>query len=291
VPASALVGLMLVVVVHTFEWSSVPIVVVTFLPLSARNWLNNTAVFRGRFNVHRKIRRADGAIILLVTMLTILTNLGYAIIAGVVFAALMYSWDSAKALKHSSVTIKRMRTSHPKASKASIPVGYHGVDGVHPSTPSPKADENETATVQMNGVQKPEFVDPEIGDDAEGDDAKSEMVRIYILEGPLMFSNSKRLPSIFNWNADPDVIEIHLQNCTVHDWTAVNQLNDIAAKYKNEGKEVRLKYINIETLKTFEKAKELVPHFSYEMNVEVKEQRGFTAPMTLNVAQGSNRQL
>ncbi len=38
---SGLVGLMLVVVIHTFEWSSIPILVVTFLPLSARNWLND----------------------------------------------------------------------------------------------------------------------------------------------------------------------------------------------------------------------------------------------------------
>merc|ERR1712228_1106179 len=80
--------------------------IVTFLPLRARNYLNDR-VFRGKWNVHRKIRRADGIIILLVTILTILTNLGYAIIAGVLFAALMFTWDSAAALKFTSITIKR----------------------------------------------------------------------------------------------------------------------------------------------------------------------------------------
>merc|ERR1719486_1814321 len=106
----------------------------------------------------------------------------------------------------------------------------------------------------------------------EVDEEQYEKVKIYILEGPLMFSNANRLPSMFNWNTDPDVVEIHLQNCNVYDYTAMNQLNNIAAKYRDKGKSVHLKHINIQTLKSFDKAKQLVPNFSYEMNVQVKEQ-------------------
>ena len=40
VPAAALVGLMLVVVIHTFEWSSIPIVIITFMPLKMRLYLD-----------------------------------------------------------------------------------------------------------------------------------------------------------------------------------------------------------------------------------------------------------
>ena len=52
-----------------------------------------------------------------------------------------------------------------------------------------------------------------------------------------------------------------------------------------------MKHINIQTLKSFDKAKQLVPHFKYEMNVEVKDGARFVSPMKLNVAQGSRRQL
>merc|ERR1712013_453684 len=147
VPAAALVGLMLVVVVHTFEWSSIPILIVTFLPLSARNYLNDK-VFRGRYNVHRKIRRADGIVILLVTILTILSNLGYAIIAGVLFAALMYTWDSAKALESSSVTIKRRRADYkPKKEKAEFKAEEKARKAMHKvssaSAASAKSDDEE----------------------------------------------------------------------------------------------------------------------------------------------------
>jgi len=54
------------------------------------------------------------------------------------------------------------------------------------------------------------------------------------LEGPLLFSNANQLPSIFNWNGDPNIVEVHLQNCTVHDFTAINALNNVAEKYKKK---------------------------------------------------------
>merc|ERR1711951_48363 len=127
--------------------------------------------------------------------------------------------------------------------------------------------------------------DTEDENNNDGDaEEQYEKVKIYILEGPLMFSNSNRLPSIFNWNTDPDSIEIHLQNCSVYDYTAMNQLNNIAAKYKAKGKVVHLKYINVQTRKAFDKANQLVQNFSYDVDVEVKDQSQFTSPIKLNIA-------
>ena len=274
VPASALVGLMLVVVIHTFEWSSIPILIVTFLPLKARNWLNDK-VFRGKYNVHRKIRRADGIIILLVTILTILTNLGYAIIAGVLFATLMYTWDSGKALKSSCITIKRKIEKDSVSSK----------------------NEEEPHKRNTNTLDAPQSTSPMGDSDKSGDDLMSdgdgeyEIVKIYTLEGPLLFSNSNRLPSIFNWNGDPKFVEVHLQNCTVYDYTALNALNNVAEKYKKKDKEIILKYINIKTQKSFEKADQLISHFTYEMDVEEGDKQQFHPATRLNVAHGSRRQI
>jgi len=282
VPAAALVGLMLVVVVHTFEWSSIPILIVTFLPLKARNYLNDK-VFKGKWNVHRKIRRADGIVILLVTILTILTNLGYAIIAGVLFATLMYTWDSAKALKSSCITIKRK--IDPKDSVSSKneeePQETKGapLDATKVKSVSPRA------TMDDTDKSNDEF-------NATGDDSDDyQIVKIYTLEGPLLFSNANRLPSIFNWNGDPDFVEVHLQNCTVYDYTALNSLNNVAEKYKKKDKQIVLKHINIETQKAFEKGDHLISHFTYEMSVEEGDKQEFHPATRLNVAHGSRRQI
>jgi len=95
------------------------------------------------------------------------------------------------------------------------------------------------------------------------------------------------LPSIFNWNADPMMVEVHLQNCIVYDYTALNALNNVAEKYRKKDKEICLKYVNIKTQKSFDKAKQLIPHFKYDVN-----DAQFSDVTRLNVAaHGSKRQL
>merc|ERR1712087_655900 len=125
--------------------------------------------------------------------------------------------------------------------------------------------------------------------------AVCEVVKIYTLSGPLLFSNANRLPSIFNWNGDPDIVEVHLQNCRVYDYTALNQLNHIAEKYRKKDKRIHLKHIRIDTLGLFEKAKELVPNFTYDRQVAVSvedENQQFSKATQLNIARGgSHRQL
>lgn len=69
VPMAALVGLMFMVSIGTFEW--------------------------GTFRVINKIPRSDALIIFLVTVLTVMFDLALAVAAGVVIAALVFAWDSA----------------------------------------------------------------------------------------------------------------------------------------------------------------------------------------------------
>merc|ERR1711972_794358 len=123
--------------------------------------------------------RADGLIILLVTILTILTNLGYAIIAGILFATLMYTWDSAKALKHTSITIKRRKEVN---SQQSTPSGYHKEDGVHQPSPSPNLVTNghtkgdTKGDIPMNVMKKVESASEmnESADDTEDENNKDD---------------------------------------------------------------------------------------------------------------------
>ena len=69
VPMGALVGLMFMVCIGTFEW--------------------------GTFRVMNKIPKSDALIIVAVTVLTVIFDLAIAVGAGVIIAALVFAWDNA----------------------------------------------------------------------------------------------------------------------------------------------------------------------------------------------------
>ncbi len=73
VPIAALVGVMFMVVIGTFEWSS--------------------------FRISTKIPRADLFVLILVSALTVIFDLAIAVIAGVIFSALVFSWENAKRIR------------------------------------------------------------------------------------------------------------------------------------------------------------------------------------------------
>lgn len=77
IPVAALVGLMFMVVVGTFAWST--------------------------FSVLDKIPMSDAIVILLVTVTTVMYDLAIAVIAGVIVSALVFAWENAlriRARKH-----------------------------------------------------------------------------------------------------------------------------------------------------------------------------------------------
>ncbi len=77
IPVAALVGLMFMVVVGTFAWST--------------------------FSVIDKIPLADALVIFLVTILTVVFDLAIAVISGVIVSALVFAWENAlriRARKH-----------------------------------------------------------------------------------------------------------------------------------------------------------------------------------------------
>lgn len=73
IPVAALVGLMFVVCGKTFEWSSLQAL--------------------------RKIPRQDAIIVVGVTVITVFTDLAVAVLAGVVFAALVFAWQHARQIR------------------------------------------------------------------------------------------------------------------------------------------------------------------------------------------------
>jgi len=73
IPIGALVGVMFMVVIGTFAWSS--------------------------FRIIRKIPRADLFVLVLVSSLTVLFDLAIAVTAGVIVSALVFSWENATRIR------------------------------------------------------------------------------------------------------------------------------------------------------------------------------------------------
>ena len=73
IPLAALVGVMFMVVIGTFAWNSLTIL--------------------------RKVPRTDAFVIILVTVVTVLTDLATAVVVGVIVSALAYSWNNATRIR------------------------------------------------------------------------------------------------------------------------------------------------------------------------------------------------
>jgi SulP family sulfate permease len=73
VPIAALVGVMFMVVIGTFAWSS--------------------------FRVLKKIPLTDAFVLILVSALTVIFDLAIAVIAGVIISALVFAWENAKRIR------------------------------------------------------------------------------------------------------------------------------------------------------------------------------------------------
>ncbi|EER19583.1 Sulfate transporter, putative [Perkinsus marinus ATCC 50983] len=95
IPIAALVGVMFCVVIHTFEWSTFGMLAAALMTKQMRsNKLVQRYILRGS----RKLPRGDVLIIVVVTVVTLLTDLAIAVGVGVCLQALIFSWQSHKSL-------------------------------------------------------------------------------------------------------------------------------------------------------------------------------------------------
>ena len=86
IPTAALAGVMFMVCYYTFEWSSIAIVCSSCLPLK---WRTHEKV-----NSEKKVNRSDALVVVVVMIVTLWQDLAVAVIAGIVFSSVMYSWNS-----------------------------------------------------------------------------------------------------------------------------------------------------------------------------------------------------
>jgi len=86
IPVASLAGVMIVVVLHTFKWFSVPMVISAALPEQCRRHLR----------LPEKVDRLDMLIVATVSTLVVVLNLVYAVGVGLVMAALRYAWETSQ---------------------------------------------------------------------------------------------------------------------------------------------------------------------------------------------------
>jgi len=89
IPVAVLVGIMFMVVIGTFEW--------------------------GSFDMLNKVSKKDMFTVVLVTVVTVFTDLAIAVVVGVIVSALVFAWDHAKhiyAIPHDLETGERVYEMH-----------------------------------------------------------------------------------------------------------------------------------------------------------------------------------
>ncbi|KAK3288805.1 hypothetical protein CYMTET_3732 [Cymbomonas tetramitiformis] len=102
VPISALVGVLFMVVIYTFDWSCLPLMAGERASRLLYTADPAAPCFVVRQKFHQPKGRApasDSFLIVLVTVVTVLTNLAYAVIAGVLVACVMFSWKFSDRLQ------------------------------------------------------------------------------------------------------------------------------------------------------------------------------------------------
>jgi len=87
IPMGGLIGVMFMVVYYTFEWGSLKFIATIFFPAKARKTLKLASL---------KVNRPDAITVVIVTVVTIFTNLAVAVFCGIIFTALNYAWTAGK---------------------------------------------------------------------------------------------------------------------------------------------------------------------------------------------------
>jgi SulP family sulfate permease len=161
IPLAALVGVMFTVVIGTFEWSSLRIL--------------------------GKIPTSDAFVIVLVSTVTVFTDLAIAVACGVIASALVFAWKKSEQIHCQEST------------------------------------------------------------DDEGN-------KHYKLNGPLFFGSVQSFQALFNPKEDPKRIYLDFTSSRVCDFSSIEVINNIAEKYKVQGKEVYIQNLSPDCASVITKA-------------------------------------
>jgi len=100
--------------------------------------------------------------------------------------------------------------------------------------------------------------------------------KVYEIEGPLFFSSTNSFIEIFKPLEDPDVVIIDFARSKVIDQSALKAIEDIADKYNNIGKKVKLRHLTRDCHKLLSRSGQLVvdsdddPDYGVAVDYDIK---------------------
>jgi SulP family sulfate permease len=78
----------------------------------------------------------------------------------------------------------------------------------------------------------------------ERDSIRTPGAHVYEIEGPLFFGSTEGFAELFHPETDPDVVIVDFQRSRVVDQSALQAIEDLAAKYEAHGKTLRLRHLS-----------------------------------------------
>jgi MFS superfamily sulfate permease-like transporter len=173
-PVATLTGVLFMVVLSTFQWKT--------------------------FNILRYGRLSDSGVIVLVTLIAVFFNLAVAIAAGIIFSALVNSWDSGDHID-ADIFEKPMLVKR---------TGHVYKDGT--------------------GVEHNE----------EAGDEEIVMVKYVHVKGSIFFGSARHFINMFSVANDPQTVVIDFKDALIIDHSAVAAIGGITHRFAKVGKRVLL---------------------------------------------------
>lgn len=246
VPTAALIGVMAMVVFHTFDWGSLPTVLLSFIPSSWRERIAQKLP-----SATRKIDRFDAFAIVLVTVLTQVFDLFVAVAAGVALSALLFSWKQGARLE-----VVMEQREHEEFISAPV----LDSEGSSSEGESSSADVSLDLRESTDAVPFPVFV--------RGRKVQAAKVtrsqKIYHLDGPLFFGSAYSLLTLFDFENDPNEVILVCRDAAIFDFSGIDALNQVGQRYHQVGKNLHVRFAHAGSARLIEKAHDLATFFSYE---------------------------
>ena len=77
-------------------------------------------------------------------------------------------------------------------------------------------------------------------------EAGERVIRTYDIEKPLFFASARNFKALFDYDNDPDEVEIHCLNMQIMDYSALEAIGTVASDYAARGKRLHLRFLKEE---------------------------------------------
>eukprot|EP00924_Labyrinthula_sp_SR-Ha-C_P003980 augustus_masked-scaffold_3-processed-gene-10.7-mRNA-1 protein AED:0.02 eAED:0.03 QI:0/-1/0/1/-1/1/1/0/638 len=212
-------------------------------------------------------------------------------LAGVMFMVVIgtFDWGSLQLMFHSALPLKYRKhpklNAHQKIKRAdALVIAVVTIVAVLVNLAVAVAAGVLLSAVFFSWDQKDVFEVKTFLVDVETEDNKGEkpdeVKKIYRIHGPLFFGTAQEFEKSFDAVEDPKMVEVHLENAHITDYSALASLNKIANRYKEQEKVLVLKNVQPQAMKVIRKAKHIM--FVYDMDQEEEKNEEYFEAMEID---------